>query len=51
MFGLKPDQYFLFLQVHIKHLKAMGTEMQKKYCLSKISDIKWCDRGLYKSLL
>jgi hypothetical protein len=41
MFGLKPEQYFLFLETHVKHLKAMGQENQKKYCLSKIRNIVW----------
>lgn len=44
MFGLTADQYFLFLEVHVKHLKACGDELRKKRCLSKIKDIKWCDK-------
>ncbi|MEH7392437.1 hypothetical protein [Bacillus sp. JJ1474] len=41
MFGLSPKQYFLFLSIHVKHLKSMGSELQKKYCLSKVKDVVW----------
>jgi hypothetical protein len=41
MFGLTPEQYFLFLSTHVKHLKAMGAQNQKKYSLSKVKNVQW----------
>lgn len=41
MFGLTTWQYFQFLTTHVRHLKAMGTENQKNYCLSKVKNVEW----------
>ncbi|MFT9494585.1 MULTISPECIES: hypothetical protein [Bacillota] len=41
MFGLTPDQYDLFMRVHKRHMKAMGTENQRKYAIENIKKVVW----------
>jgi hypothetical protein len=42
MFGLKPEQYFLFLTVHVKHLKTLESkERQMDLSLKNIKEVIW----------
>lgn len=40
-FGLTHEQAKLFVSVHKQHMKAMGTENQRKYALANISKVIW----------
>lgn len=38
---LTETQQQLFLRVHEKHLKAMGTDNQRKYALENVKKVAW----------
>lgn len=40
-FNLTREQSELFLEIHMKHLSAMGEEMRKKYTFYRIKNIVW----------
>lgn len=41
MYGLTKEQAEMFLNTHEKHMKAFGTENQKKYALENVRSVKW----------
>lgn len=41
MFDLTQEQYELFIKVHERHMKAFGTDNQKKYSLNNVEHVIW----------
>ncbi|PFU19422.1 hypothetical protein [Bacillus cereus] len=41
MFDLTQEQYELFIKVHERHMKAFGTDNQKKYALNNVEHVIW----------
>ncbi|PFW61533.1 hypothetical protein [Bacillus sp. AFS075034] len=55
MYGLTEKQYDLFMQVHNKHMKVMGTDNQNKYALENVERVIWdslegCLKVYYKDI-
>ncbi|WP_410989188.1 hypothetical protein [Bacillus cereus] len=41
LFELTDEQWGWFIQIHKRHMKAFGTENQKKYALENIINIQY----------
>lgn len=41
---LTDEQKQLFLNVHKSHMKAMGTDNQKKYALENVKKVVWDEK-------
>jgi hypothetical protein len=40
-FKLSPEHFEWFMSIHRSHMKALGTENQKKYSLPNVLDVKY----------
>lgn len=40
-FNLTLEQHEMFIQIHKSHMKAMGTDSQRKYAMENVKNVIW----------